>query len=156
MRDPSDKPITTRWFILGIGVLWIALARLIDLTIRRFRWRGVELVGELNDERWHVTFRQLALRSRVIVMDISAKSEGIAYESDFLVDLGLAEHLMLVHDGSQDAAETLELLRRRAVTAPVVSYNKWRVHQYSRDLREAATLLRDSQEPQQRLGRMKS
>jgi hypothetical protein len=53
-------------------------------TVMRLRRRGVELIGMVDDDSWHPTFRQLVSCSRVVVIDVSAKGAGLAYEIEYI------------------------------------------------------------------------
>jgi hypothetical protein len=121
-----------------VGVVPIAIWNLSMRAIEAFSgWRlerhGVELVDARNDG-WQPTFRRLALRSRLIVMDTSASAAGLAYEAGFISDLGLANRLLLLHDASR-APESLLLPEG----LHVVNYRMWALRRLTADLRQAAS-----------------
>lgn len=117
-----------------------------------FRMNGVELVDSM-DDRWKPTFRRLAYASRMIVMDISATSAGLAYEAEFLRDPGIARRLIFIHNGSMAGlrvADEIVMSLRSAdpdLTVPVVHYSVWSLRRLTARLGELARSHFDCTQP---------
>jgi hypothetical protein len=147
LLDQTDHPF--HWS--KVPTITFGMTSLIDLFFaalyglwKLLRRRGVTLVGKVDDERWHSTFRGLALHSRLIVMDVSRSGTGLAYEADYISDLGLSDRLILVHEEGSTPDDTLGHFREKGITPPVVSYESWRLGQFAQELRHTARVMLDA------------
>jgi hypothetical protein len=119
------------------------LLAIID-AIWRLRRRGVRLVGKVEDATWQATFRGLALHSRLIVMDVSASGAGLAYESDYIADLGLMDRLILIQAAGSPSGDARRHFAEKGAHVPLLLYRTWRLGAFARELRHTAHLMLDA------------
>ena len=146
--DQSDQPFGRVDIHDGLGYRWMFELNLyawIIEKIRGFRRLGVDLRGEVNDDSWSTTFRQLTARSCVIVMDVSVPGVGLAYEADYIRDMGFVGRLVLVHHGSSQPNAIAESFSHDGIDVPCVRYSVWRLRRFTKDLRDAAKHVMEAQ-----------
>jgi hypothetical protein len=134
---PTDFQQILLWGVWG--ALWNAGVRLVEVGLGWvFTLNGVALV-DTKDDRWQSTFRGLALRSRVIVMDVSAAHRGLDYEAEFIADLDLVNRLILIQNVSSrvTSEQHVERLRSGRSRIPIVRYRTWNLRRLTADLHEA-------------------
>jgi hypothetical protein len=140
LPEPSDRQADRVKFRDLPSSQWLLLYNVLVIIANlfvRFRRRGVEVVGDIDDESWRTTFRQLASKSKLIVMDASTAARGVAYEADYLESVGLVTRLVIIHEASMHVAVSVEHLRHEYPTISVIPYSKWRLNRLTSDLREA-------------------
>ena len=120
---------------------WL-LHRLYNIATRReLRSLDIELI-DVVDERWRDQFHRLAFRSALIVVDVSASSAGVRYETEFVRDLGLANRMVVVHNGSSNAMTSLMVeaghLQSLGLTIPIVHYQWWALRRMTKEIRRIA------------------
>jgi hypothetical protein len=71
-------------------------------------------------------------------MDVSEMSDGLAYETDYITHLRLAERLVIIHNGSSSANETVDRLRREGINVPVIPYDIMRLRHLKKALHKVA------------------
>jgi hypothetical protein len=119
-------------------LVWNLSLLLLVLVLRLiFRWQRLELI-DVQDDRWRAKFRQLALHSHLIVMDASARTAGVLYETEFIADLELSGRLILLHNRTPTARLAAERHVKRLqalnVSVPLVPYSIWNLSQLTSDL----------------------
>jgi hypothetical protein len=155
------KPVASKRFVQALPMLgilgavpiiaWDALVMLVEFVERQlFPASGLELV-EVTDDRWQPTFRRLAYRARMIVMDGSAATSGVTYETEFIADLALGNRVVLLHRTTTRARTAAEghaaRLRAAGLSVPLVPYSIWRLHQLTADLGAVARVRMEGTEP---------
>ena len=121
---------------------WNKLVMLIEWALGSiFTWEGVELV-DTDNASWQSTFRELAFRSRWIVMDVSAPNDGLDYEAEFIADMDLADRLILLYNPSLaphvNAEQHVDRLRSGRARIPIITYNTWRLRDLTKRLEQQA------------------
>ena len=144
-RSPIGQVrIRERENTVGVVMLsaWNKLVMLIEWALGSiFTWEGVELV-DTDNASWQSTFRELAFRSRWIVMDVSAPNDGLDYEAEFIADMDLADRLILLHNPSLaphvNAEQHVDRLRSGRARIPIITYNTWRLRDLTKRLEQQA------------------
>jgi hypothetical protein len=104
------RALADTWFALI--ALWRSTVWVIERLYRAvgrsvFKLNHIVIIDSFDDS-WQSTFHRLAYHSKVIVMDLSAASSGVDYETEFLRAPDLASRMVVIHDGHPTALRTAE------------------------------------------------